>query len=100
MPANRKRRKRSDSRSLPKYLTHLGTQGHAVLNGGAIENEFYEVFVATVDLDLDALVLDPAEVAEVALVQPEEIERYDAIPHGEEYALLRGYLNASRSSHR
>jgi isopentenyldiphosphate isomerase len=79
-------------------LTHLGTlRWHAVLNDGAyIENEFHEVFVATMDLDVDALVLDPTEVAEVALVQPEEIARYDVVPHDEEYALLRAHLNASR----
>lgn len=78
-------------------LTHLGTlRWHAVLNGGAyIENEFHEVFVAKVDIDLDALVLDPAEVAEVALVQPEEIVRYDVVPHDEEYGLLRAYLNGA-----
>lgn len=79
-------------------LTHLGTlRWHAVLNDGAyIENEFHEVFVATMDLEVDALVLDRTEVAEVALVQPEEIERYEVVPHDEEYALLRGYLDASR----
>jgi len=84
----------------PEDLTHLGTlQWHAVLNAGTyIENEFHEVFVATMAIDLDALVLDPAEVAEIALVQPEEIARYDVVPHDEEYGLLRGYLNALRSS--
>jgi isopentenyldiphosphate isomerase len=84
----------------PEELTHLGTlRWHAVLNDGAyIENEFHEVFVAVVDVDLDALVLDPMEVAEVVLVRPEEIERYEVVPHDEEYALLRDYLNASRSS--
>jgi isopentenyl-diphosphate delta-isomerase len=78
----------------PSDLRHLGTlRWHAVLNDGAyIENEFHEVFVAMVDIDVDALVLDPEEVAEVMLVRPEEIERYDVVPHDEEYALLRGYL--------
>jgi isopentenyl-diphosphate delta-isomerase len=78
----------------PQDLTHLGTlRWHAVLNDGAyIENEFHEVFVVTVALDVDALVLDPTEVAEVVIVQPEEIERYEVVPHDDEYALLRGYL--------
>ena len=77
-------------------LTHLGTlRWHAVLNGGAyIENEFHEVFIASRELDLARLVLDPEEVADVALVRPEEIERYDVVPHNEEYALLRRHLNA------
>ena len=84
----------------PSDLTHLGTlRWHAVLNDGAyIENEFHELFVATVDIELETLVLDPAEVAEVALIQPEEIERYEVVPHDEEYALLRDYLTPLRSS--
>jgi len=84
----------------PQDLTHLGTlRWHAVLNDGAyIENEFHEVFVGTLDLDVDALVLDPTEVAEIALVQPGEIVGYEVVPHDEEYALLREYLNGSRSS--
>lgn len=85
---------------VPNDLTHLGTlRWHAVLNAGAyIENEFHEVFVAIVDVDVDALVLDPAEVAEIELVQPEEIARYDVVPHDEEYGLLHAYVNALRSS--
>jgi isopentenyl-diphosphate Delta-isomerase len=84
-------------------LAHLGTlRWQATLNGGAyIENEFHEVFAAVCDVDLDRLVLDPLEVAEVALVQPADIERYDVVPHDEEYALLRAYLDdRSRSSPR
>jgi isopentenyl-diphosphate delta-isomerase type 1 len=84
----------------PHDLTFLGTlRWHAVLNDGAyIENEFHDVYIATRDLDLGALVLDPAEVADVILVASSEIERYDVVPHDEEYALLRRYLMASRSS--
>ena len=83
----------------PRELTFLGTlQWHATLDGGAyIENEFHDVFVAMRDIELGVLVLDPAEVADVALVAPEGIERYDVVPHDEEYALLRRYL-ASRKS--
>lgn len=78
-------------------LTHLGTlRWHAVLDDGAyIENEFHEVFVTKLDVDLAQLVLDPEEVADVALVMPDEIERYDVVPHEEEYALLRRYLQYS-----
>ena len=85
---------------LDEHLTHLGTlRWHATLNGGAyIENEFHEVYIVTRDVDVDALVLDPEEVADVALVRPEELERYDVVPHEAEYALLRDYLTASRSS--
>jgi hypothetical protein len=32
------------------------------------------------------------EVAAAVLVKPEEIERYDVVPHDEEYALLRGAI--------
>jgi isopentenyldiphosphate isomerase len=82
----------------PDLLTHLGTlRWQAVLNDGAyIENEFHEVFVALLTIDADALVLDPSEVADVVLVRPEEIERYEVVPHDEEYGLLRVYLNAGK----
>jgi isopentenyldiphosphate isomerase len=75
-------------------LAHLGTlRWHAVLNGGTyIENEFHEVFLTVREIDREALVLDPLEVADVALVWPEEIERYEVVPHAEEYALLRSAL--------
>jgi isopentenyl-diphosphate delta-isomerase len=84
----------------PDELTDLGTlRWHAVLNDGAyIENEFHDVFIATRDVEIEQLVLDPAEVADVALVQPHDVARYDVVPHDEEYALLFAYLNASRSS--
>ena len=75
-------------------LMFLGTlRWHAVLNDGAyIENEFHDVFVAKRDIDLTQLVLDPLEVAEVALVPPREIAQYRVVPHDEEYALLFAYL--------
>jgi hypothetical protein len=84
----------------PEELTHVGTlRWQAVLNGGAyIENEFHEVFLVIREIDVDRLVLDPIEVAAAVLVKPEEIERYDVVPHDEEYALLLGYLKESRSS--
>lgn len=83
---------------VPRDLTFLGTlRWHARLNRGAyIENEFHDVYIATRDIDLHALVLDPAEVAAVAFVAPEAIESYDVVPHDEEYALLRRYLRTSR----
>ena len=78
----------------PEELRHLGTlRWHAVLNDGAyIENEFHEVFLVIREIEVEQLVLDPMEVAAAVLVKPEEIERYDVVPHDEEYALLRGAL--------
>lgn len=78
----------------PEELTHLGTlRWHAVLNEGAyIENEFHEVFLAIREIELERLVLDPMEVGAAVLVKPEEIERYEVVPHDEEYELLRGAL--------
>lgn len=75
-------------------LRHLGRlRWHAVLDGGAyIENEFHEVFLAVRELDLTRFTLDPAEVADVILVHPGEIEQYDVVPHDEEYALLHAHL--------
>jgi len=78
----------------PEELTHLGTlRWQAVLNGGAyIENEFHEVFLAIREIDVERFVLNQMEVAAAVLVKPEEIERYDVVPHDEEYALLRGAI--------
>jgi isopentenyl-diphosphate Delta-isomerase len=84
----------------PEELTHLGTlRWQAVLNEGVyIENEFHEVFLIIREIEVERLVLDPMEVAAAVLVKPEEIERYDVVPHDEEYALLREYLGLSRTS--
>jgi isopentenyl-diphosphate delta-isomerase len=81
-------------RITPADLTHLGTLRYvAVLNGGSYrENEFHEVYVVRHELDPAALVLDADEVAEVALVTAEELERYELVPHPESIALLRGVL--------
>jgi isopentenyldiphosphate isomerase len=78
----------------PEELTHLGTlRWQAVLNEGTyIENEFHEVFLVVREIEIERLVLDPMEVAAAVLVKPEEIERYDVVPHDEEYALLRDTL--------
>lgn len=71
-------------------LTYLGRLRYqAVVNGGAyIENEYHEVYLARRDLDVATLTLDPLEVAEVRLVLPEEIARFEVVPHPEEYGLL------------
>jgi len=75
-------------------LGHIGSLRYqVVLNGGAyIENELHEVFLLRRELDLASLILDANEVAEVALVRPEELERYGVVPHPESYALLRSVL--------
>jgi len=91
-------------------LTHLGTlrftavlvEGRALSPSAAgpetlpkppyLENELHEVYLLRRDLDLAQLVLDPAEVAEAALVASEELDAYDLVPHPESYALLRSVL--------
>jgi isopentenyl-diphosphate Delta-isomerase len=60
-----------------------------------LENEYHDVFLVRRDVDLASLRLDPAEVAEVALVRPEDLEQYERVPHGEEYALLLDVLARS-----
>jgi isopentenyldiphosphate isomerase len=72
-------------------LEHLGTlRFQALLHGGAyVENELHEVFLVRQELDLATLTLDPEEVAEVALVDPDNVERHEVVPHPESYALLR-----------
>jgi isopentenyldiphosphate isomerase len=75
----------------PQKLATLRFQ--AVLNGGAyLENELHEVFLLRTDINLAALTLDPAEVAEAALVRADELDHYEVVPHPESYALLRTVL--------
>jgi isopentenyl-diphosphate delta-isomerase type 1 len=75
-------------------FAHLGTLRYqAVLNGGAYrENEFHEVFFVRREVELASLRLDAAEVAEVALVRLEELDRFELVPHPESYSLLRHAL--------
>lgn len=74
-------------------LLHIGTLRYSVeLREDYIENEFHEVHVLRRDVELSSLALDPLEVAEVRLVQPGELERYERVPHEEEYALLLTFL--------
>ncbi len=70
-------------------LIHIGTLRYSTrLREDYIENEFHEVHILRRDVNLETLVLDPLEVAEVELVRPEDLEQYDRVPHEEEYALL------------
>lgn len=77
-------------------LRHLGRLRYqAVLNGGAyLENEFHEVYLLVREIDVNALTLDPAEVAAAALVHPDELTGFDLVPHPESYALLHAALRA------
>lgn len=74
----------------PSELKHIGTLPEQfVLHGGTyLDNEIHEVFLVRRHIDLSALVLDPDEVAEVALVTVGELAEYDLVPHPAEYALL------------
>jgi 8-oxo-dGTP pyrophosphatase MutT (NUDIX family) len=75
-------------------LVPLGViREQCVLNDGAyLDNEIHEIFVVRREVDPGSLRLDPEEVAEVALVAPGDLGRYALVPHPEEYALLRSYL--------
>jgi isopentenyldiphosphate isomerase len=81
-------------RFAPDELTHVGTLPyHAVLNGGTyIENEIHEVFFVRRDIDVTALVLDPLEVAAVALVPPDALDDYEMVVQPGAYELLRAAL--------
>ena len=73
----------------PEELIHIGTLRYRTqLRADYIENEHHEVHIVKRDVDLSTLTLDPLEVAEVRYVHPDELERYDRVPHEEEYALL------------
>ena len=72
--------------------SQAGPESAALQRAPYIENEFHEVYLLRRDIDLTKLVFDPAEVAEAALVAPEELDAYDVVPHPESFALLRGVL--------
>jgi len=75
-------------------LLHLGTtRERCVLNGGTyLDNEVHEIYIIRLDVDPAALSLDPAEVEAVALAAPDELARFDLVPHAEEYSLLRRHF--------
>jgi isopentenyl-diphosphate Delta-isomerase len=62
--------------------TYAGSlREQCVLHDGAyVDNELHDIFVATREIDIAVLVLDPAEVAAVALVTPEEARRWRVVP--------------------
>lgn len=73
----------------PEELIHIGTLRYSTrLREDYVENELHEVHIVKRDVDLSTLTLDPLEVAEVRYVRPDELERYDRVPHEEEYTLL------------
>jgi isopentenyldiphosphate isomerase len=75
-------------------LTHIGTiREQCVLSGGTyLDNEIHEVFLTRREISLGTLVLDPEEVAEVALADPHALSAWALVPHPDEYALLRATL--------
>lgn len=74
-------------------LTAIGTLTYSVtLRADYIENEVHEVFILRRDVELAALVLDPAEVMDVTWVQLDDLGRYAIVPHDAEYALLRSVV--------
>lgn len=76
-------------RIAPGELTHLGTLQYSYsLRDDYIENEFHDVYLLRRDVDLSTLTLDPLEVAAVEYVALADLERYERVPHPEEYALL------------
>ncbi len=78
----------------PDELVALATtRERGVFDDGRwIENEIHEVYGMRREIDLHALTPDPAEVIELALVTPEELERPDVVPHVDEIAALRRFL--------
>jgi isopentenyl-diphosphate Delta-isomerase len=84
----------------PSELRHVTTlTDSSVLNDGRyIDNEFHEIFVVYRDVDLGELTLQETEVDEVALVTLDEMARYELVPHGEEYELLRRLIDSASSA--
>jgi isopentenyl-diphosphate Delta-isomerase len=64
-----------------------------VLHGGLyLDNEYHDVFLLRREINPEALVLDPNEVAEARLVELAQLEQYDLVPHPDEYVLLRSVM--------
>ena len=82
-------------------LTHIAhLRFHCALRDGYVENEFHDVYLLRRDVELASLVLDPLEVAEVRYVSLDELERYDRVPLGDEYEILRESIrHAAPSTH-
>ena len=78
------------------------TTTSAILNQGTyIDNEVHEIFVVRRDIDLAALVLQPGEVDEVALIDPHALlARDDVVPHGDEYRMVLAATTPTTSSQR
>lgn len=77
----------------PAELTHIGTLTYSVvLRDDYIENEVHEVFILRRNVELAALVLDPAEVMDATWVAFDDLDRYARVPHEAEYTLLREHL--------
>ena len=80
-------------RVAPEELAHIGElRFHCELRDGYVENELHDVYILRRDVDPGSLVLDPLEVAEARLVRFEDLERYERVPLGEEYDLLRSKI--------
>ncbi len=78
----------------PDELRYLATLRESfVLNGGTyLDNEIHDVFVVTRDVDPSALVLQPGEVDEIALVAPAALMERELVPHDAEYALILEHI--------
>jgi 8-oxo-dGTP diphosphatase len=70
------------------------TREQSVFDDGRwIENEIHEVYAVRREIDPRALWPDPAEVLEVMLAEPEDLDRADLVPHVLEIEALRRFLN-------
>lgn len=71
-------------------LRHLGTIRETwSLNGGTfLENEYLEIYLVRREVDVRALVLQPGEVDDAALVALADLDRYQRVEHVQDYELL------------
>ena len=80
-------------------LQPLGTLRYqAVLREEYVENEIHDVYLLRRDVELASLTLDPLEVAEVRWVALADLERYERVPHAEEYELLFTHLSGGKDA--
>lgn len=84
----------------PKNLQYLFTvKESALLNNGTFhKNEFHDIFLLRMDLEIADIKLQKEEVAEIKFFNLQELEKsitknqQDYVPHGEEYRKLFLFL--------
>lgn len=88
----------------PKDLKFLGTviQEFVLNNGTYLDNEFQNVYLVKVDIEINQLILQKEELKALKWIKISEFEKWveekkaDLVPHPEEYKILLNYLELKK----